>query len=155
MQGGYYKAYNYNQVKNGKNFAADLTYFFTNKFFICSFYSYGESWYLENTMPNLINNYDYGNGTNAEISNILVGLTLGYQQKIFKILKFSGQLGIRSYTEVNTFSFQYENHIGPFQTAFTDLTFPIKLGIGLNVIDWRHKLSACLSVCWHTFWTKN
>lgn len=135
LQGGYYKANDYNKINPGKNFSVDLKYFFTDKLFISSFASYGESWYLENTMQNVLNDYDYGNGTNAEISNVIAGLTIGYQEKIFKILELSGQIGIGSYTEKNTYSYQYENYSGPFITSFTDLIFPLKLGIGFNVTD--------------------
>lgn len=132
LQGGYYKATNYYKIKPGKNFSGDIRYFFTPKIFISSFTSYGESWYLEE-MDQVVKNFDYGNGTNAETFNLIVGLTIGYQQNILKILDFSVQMGIGSYTEINSFSYQFENYVGPFKTAFTELTFPLKLGIGLNV----------------------
>jgi hypothetical protein len=92
LQGGYYKANDYNKIKPGKNFSVDLKYFLTNKLFISSFASYGESWYLENKMSNVLSNYDYGNGTNAEIFNIIAGITIGYQQKIFKYWKYQVKL---------------------------------------------------------------
>jgi hypothetical protein len=136
LQGGYYKANDYNKIKPGKNFSVDLKYFLTNKLFISSFASYGESWYLEDKMSNVLSSYDYGNGTNAEIFNIIAGITLGYQQKIFKILELSGQIGIGSYTEKNTYSLQYdENSSGPYITSFTDLAFPLKVGIGYNITN--------------------
>ena len=135
LQGGYYKATNDYMIKPGKNLSVDLKYFFTPKIFISSFANYGKSWFLENTLSNVLNDIDYGNGTNAEISNVIAGLTIGYQKKIFKILELSGQVGIGSYTERKTYSFQYENHTGPYITGFTDLIFPLKLGIGLNVTE--------------------
>jgi hypothetical protein len=134
LQGGYYKANDYNKIKPGNNFSADLKYFFTNKLFVSSFANYGKSWYLENKMSNVLSNYDYGNGTNAEIFNIIAGLTIGYQQTIFKVLEVSGQFGIGSYTEKNTYSYQYDEiSSGPHITSFTDLTFPLKVGIGFSI----------------------
>lgn len=132
LQGGYYNATNYYKAKPGKNISGDIRYFLTQKIFISSFASYGESWYYEE-MDQVVNNYDYGKGTNAETFNLIVGLTVGYQVKFLKILDLSGQVGIGSYTEINSFSYQFEDYVGPFKTASTDLTFPLKLNIGLNV----------------------
>lgn len=134
MQGGYYKANDYNIITPGNNLAVDLKYYFTCNFFASSFASFGENSYLGNTITGILNTNDYGSGTNAEISNIIAGHTFGYHQKIFSIIEISVQAGIGSYTQINTYSFHYKNHIGPYQTAFTDFAFPFKAGIGVSLI---------------------
>jgi hypothetical protein len=106
LQGGFYKTYDKNKIKPDNNFSVDLKYFLTNKLFISSFASYGRSFYQENSISNVLNTNDFGNGTNAKITDVLAGLTIGYQQKMFWLLEVSGQIGvvhilILFYTHIN------------------------------------------------------
>lgn len=135
LQGGYYKAdKDYKDINAGKNFGVDLRCFINDKLFISANATYGENFYLEDSRLNVLENIDYGNGRNAVVSNNIFGLTIGYQLKIIEKLQITGQIGVGSYTQINRYSYQYEDSIGPYQIAYTELVFPLKIGIGLDVI---------------------
>lgn len=98
-QGGYYVAYDYNDVVPGENFSLDFSYMLNGMVSIGQHMNFGRTRYFENERSNFAEYNVKSDGTNADILVIQAGLTLGFTYPLSKFIGFSAQTGVVTYSE--------------------------------------------------------
>ncbi len=99
VEGGYYRAINYDKITPGWNIGLDLEYMINGQFSVINFYNFGKNRYFEGEKSN---NPSFGmkaDSTNADISTIHAGFMVGYTVPLSRTITFSAALGISVYNE--------------------------------------------------------
>lgn len=130
LSSGIYTSTNYPNVKSGPGYAFDMSYYITDKIFLASHVNYGGFRYYDDVLSNSPQTFLRLDGTNSFAKSIHVGFQIGYNFKFSNLVDLYGSTGVSSYTLMRTYPFQSdENTWVPIESAWTDMAFPVRLGI--------------------------
>ena len=125
-----YTSTDYPNVKSGTGFSFEMRYYITDKIFVSSHANYGKFRYYDDVLSNSPVHLGIIDGTNTSASGIHAGLLLGYNFKITNLIDLYASTGVSSYTLIRNYPYQYSpDSWGLNCSAFTDLAFPVILGI--------------------------
>ena len=125
----------------GANFGGDAGYFITKRFFLTAHFNYGTGKYYEDRRTDFPNDRLYPEtNTNADLTNITMGLMAGYCYPVTAWLNVSAQAGFAQYIEHTHFRvnviYPEVNHPASMADTFVSASFPVKFSIGF--IPWKH-----------------
>jgi len=98
-QGGYYSAYDYNNVKPGESVSLDFAYMLNGNVSLGQHMNFGRNRYYELERSNFPTHNILQDSTNADILTIQVGLTIGYTYPLSRFVSFTAFSGISTYSE--------------------------------------------------------